>query len=667
MNNLTLKTRFILISVFIFLIMGTSGIFVYLKADKIMERFFAYDKQSQEKDILIRTIAEALQTGQATRNVLIDINDTKAIRNLGVAISNLEELNKNYEELNKNNFLVLKLDFENFIQNTRKLHAQAKDAKPLTPEQVMKNTEVWRAYKAKLKDFAKNATLKSQKIKSDLEAFLESSIIQMVVGQLITLFLIVLFLYVMNSYILKSIKITKEGLMGFFDYLNKKISAPKAIQLESKDELGDMVRVINENILKIQEGLKKDTACVNEALDIVENIKQGKLDKRVVSVPSNPELLELKDLLNEMLEGLNKNIAKILNVLNTFAKNDFTSSIQKGSIEGEIGSLMDGVNALGVESGKMFAKNLENGLNLKHSALILKNFVEGLASSSNEQAASLEETSAALEEITSNISSNTDKAGIMAQKANEAKSATNVGEELAVKTVTSMEEIEKATNTINEAVIIIENIAFQTNILSLNAAVEAATAGEAGKGFAVVAQEVRNLASKSAEAAKTIQELTNTAKTKAKEGTEISSQMINGFKTVTGKINETVDLVNDVANANKEQMAGIEQINDAVAQLDQMTQENAKLANNTDQIANKVSLMSETLTEEALRTNFVKKDETIQHFKQLEQKEMEAIRENEVYHRPKKHIAYAKHKQYENKRLTQKDTGGGKEEIWESF
>jgi len=667
MNNLSLKSKFILISALVFVVIAIGGVMAYIKSDTLITKFGEYEKQALEKDILVKTIAEALQTGQATRNILIDINDTRAISNLAAAISNLEELSKSFESLNKNSYLALKLEYENFLQNTKKLLAQAQDSKPLMSAQVVENTALWRAYKTKLVSFEDSATNMSENIKAELNGFLKDAISQMVIGQIVSLLLIIAALYFVNNHILKSIQKTKNGLIGFFDYLNKKTTTAKTIDIDSNDELGDMSKVINQNIESIQEGLKKDTTTVNEVMQLVETIKEGRLDKRILSTPNNPELIELKNLLNGMLEELSKNIEKVLSVLNTFARNDFTVKVEKRDLEGEIGRLMDGVNHLGEEIAKMFAKNLENGLHLKLSALVLKNFVENLASSSNEQAASLEETSAALEEITSNISSNTDKATVMAHKANEAKNATSVGEGLATKTVTSMEEIEKATNAINEAVAIIENIAFQTNILSLNAAVEAATAGEAGKGFAVVAQEVRNLASKSAEAAKTIQALTNSAKTKAKEGTEISGQMISGFKMITEKISETVDLVNDVANANKEQMAGIEQINDAVAQLDQMTQENAKLANNTDQISNKVSNMAEVLTDEAMSSNFSLKEVTISNFKQIEQKELESMKTQELYHH-KKNISYIKPKRItSNKKFVSNKSNDDREEVWESF
>ena len=119
-----------------------------------------------------------------------------------------------------------------------------------------------------------------------------------------------------------------------------------------------------------------------------------------------------------------------------------------------------------------------------------------------------------------------------------------------------MTEIDKEVNAINEAITVIDQIAFQTNILSLNAAVEAATAGEAGKGFAVVAQEVRNLASRSAEAANEIKTLVQNATTKANDGKSIANQMINGYTELNENISKTIELIKDVEMASKEQQQG---------------------------------------------------------------------------------------------------------------
>jgi len=115
MNNLSLKSKFILISALVFVVIAIGGVMAYIKSDTLITKFGEHEKQALEKDVLVKTIAEALQTGQATRNILIDINDTRAISNLAAAISNLEELSKSFESLNKNSYLALKLEYENFL------------------------------------------------------------------------------------------------------------------------------------------------------------------------------------------------------------------------------------------------------------------------------------------------------------------------------------------------------------------------------------------------------------------------------------------------------------------------------------------------------------------------------------------------------------------------
>ncbi|MGE3593835.1 MAG: methyl-accepting chemotaxis protein, partial [Arcobacter sp.] len=173
----------------------------------------------------------------------------------------------------------------------------------------------------------------------------------------------------------------------------------------------------------------------------------------------------------------------------------------------------------------------------------------------------------------------------MSQYSKNVISALKTGEELANRTTTSMDEINAQVIAINESITLIDQIAFQTNILSLNAAVEAATAGEAGRGFAVVAAEVRNLASRSAEVAREIKILVENATSKANIGKGIASNMIEGYATLNSNIQNTVNLINSVSTASKEQQIGIEQINSSINQLDQQTQEIATISSTTQQIA----------------------------------------------------------------------------------
>ncbi|MFY4820293.1 methyl-accepting chemotaxis protein, partial [Aliarcobacter butzleri] len=173
----------------------------------------------------------------------------------------------------------------------------------------------------------------------------------------------------------------------------------------------------------------------------------------------------------------------------------------------------------------------------------------------------------------------------------------------------AMDEINNQVNLINDSISVIDQIAFQTNILSLNAAVEAATAGEAGKGFAVVAQEVRNLASRSAEAAREIKAIVENATSKANEGKEIANNMIEGYKELNINISETINLIGDIQNASKEQLLGIEQINDAVNSLDRQTQQNAMIASQTNDIAIVTEKIAKLVVKDANAKEFIGKNE----------------------------------------------------------
>ena len=247
--------------------------------------------------------------------------------------------------------------------------------------------------------------------------------------------------------------------------------------------------------------------------------------------------------INAMLEEINSAFVKLGETIGSFVKADYATTIEIGHYGGEVGGLFASFKALGESVSDMMAIIAKNGHTLHNGAITLSQASDRLNMASNEQAGSLEETAASIEELTSNISSNSQKAIQMANIAKEVQISANEGKKLADNTVTAMNEINKATNAINEAVTVIDNIAFQTNILSLNAAVEAATAGDAGKGFAVVAQEVRNLANRSAEAAKEIKNLAALANTKSSEGLTISNDMIEGFSVLNQKITHTAELV----------------------------------------------------------------------------------------------------------------------------
>ena len=445
--------------------------------------------------------------------------------------------------------------------------------------------------KRKLQEF----TLFNTQVKDHANSAFLNQMIIFIMGILIVFFII---RSILQKTVLNPIKVLSSGLNDFFSFLKKEVNTSKPINITSKDEFGKITAVINSNISAIQKGIEEDTQLLANITDVAGKIKDGSLSNRVTVTTSNELLLKLKQVLNDMLDNMQNLIGKDINNLNSlldsYANYDFTAKIEIS------GQLEEKSMKLGSMIGLMLKENFEIGTNLDETADKLFKSVSTISESSTYQAASLEEISAAIDQITSTISNTAQQATQMLSISEETKRSSDHGSILSTKTAMSMDKINEQVNNINESITVIDQIAFQTNILSLNAAVEAATAGEAGKGFAVVAQEVRNLATRSAQAAKEIKDIVEKALEFTRSGKAISEELSIGFKELSTKINETTLLVEDVSTSVNEQRIGINLINDSVNSLDAITQKNAAVANETNVIAQETKNISVTIL------NFVK-------------------------------------------------------------
>jgi methyl-accepting chemotaxis protein len=384
--------------------------------------------------------------------------------------------------------------------------------------------------------------------------------------------------------ILSPLKTFENGLNFFFKYLKGEEKNIIKLNINTNDEFGKMAFEIDKQMEIIAKNLEEDKALIDEVKNIVNRVKEGNLDLQIKQASSNESLNELKSMLNDMIKtisiNVNQDINSILTSLEEYARLNFVNNIPNPT-----GNVAKGLNNLSNIINQMLQENKSNGIVLDESSNLLLNNVNLLNKASNETAVSLEETAAALEEITSTVINNTERISIMANHSKELSISIEDGQKLANITVESMDSINEQTQAIADAITIIDQIAFQTNILSLNAAVEAATAGEAGRGFAVVAQEVRNLASRSAEAAKEIKELVENATSKTDSGKKIADDMIKGYVKLKENISKTTEVINDISISSKEQRTSIEQINDVVTKLDRQTQNNASIATQTHDIA----------------------------------------------------------------------------------
>nr|WP_313900544.1 methyl-accepting chemotaxis protein [Chromobacterium vaccinii] len=313
-----------------------------------------------------------------------------------------------------------------------------------------------------------------------------------------------------------------------------------------------------------------------EVSEIVRAASAGEFGKRIASEGKQGFFRLLGEGINQLLDVTSRGLNDIANVLGALAGGDLTKTISS-DYDGLFGQLKTDSNAT-VERLLEIVTNIKDSTDAINTAA--KEIAAGNSNLSNrteQQAASLEETASSMEEITSTVKQNAENAKKANSLATGASDIAARGGKVVGDVVSTMNEINESAKKIVDIISVIDGIAFQTNILALNAAVEAARAGEQGRGFAVVASEVRNLAQRSAAAAKEIKSLIGNSVDKVESGSRLVDEAGRTMNEIVVSIRRVADIMSDISAASMEQSSGIEQVNLAVTQMDENTQKNAAL------------------------------------------------------------------------------------------
>jgi methyl-accepting chemotaxis protein len=321
---------------------------------------------------------------------------------------------------------------------------------------------------------------------------------------------------------------------------------------------------------QLQETVQQTQAAVRAALD-------GDLTQRVALEGKSGEIEALSRGVNQLFDTLGAVIDDINVVVECAKQRDLSARVDSTGKSGSFGKLASGINALIANMMSLVQQIKSSASEVKTGAEEISKGNLNLSQRTEQQASSLEETASSMEQMTSTVRQTADNAGQANQLALAARRQAEKGGAVVGAAVASMAGINAASKKIADIIGVIDEIAFQTNLLALNAAVEAARAGEQGRGFAVVATEVRNLAGRSATAAKEIKALIRDSVTRVDEGSKLVDESGRTLEEIQAAVKKVTDIVAEIAAASREQSTGIEQVNKAVMHMDQSTQQNAAL------------------------------------------------------------------------------------------
>ncbi|MBT8475272.1 MAG: HAMP domain-containing protein [Alphaproteobacteria bacterium] len=346
---------------------------------------------------------------------------------------------------------------------------------------------------------------------------------------------------------------------------------------------------------KIEDSRRKMIAELRSSVGVVVDASAaGDFSRRVETRFAEPELQALADGINRMAENVDGAMSETTRVLARLASGDVSEKME-GVYQGAFETLKTSVNETMDNLGQLVSEITRqcDGVGVEASSVTKQS--DALARRAEQQAASLEETSAAMEEISASARSSADGASHAAEFAVSARDRVDAAGQIVSSAVEAMGDIRDASDRIGEIVTVIDGIAFQTNLLALNASVEAARAGSAGKGFAVVATEVRALAQRSSEASQDIKSLIEASSTQVRKGVDLVEETGKTLDEIMESARKMASTMQELTTTAREQATGVGEVTSAISQLDEITQKNAALSEDSREAATRLKAQAESM------------------------------------------------------------------------
>jgi len=352
-----------------------------------------------------------------------------------------------------------------------------------------------------------------------------------------------------------------------------KVKAAEKAQREAEEKIEEDKKAATERELAMAKMGAEFEAAVG---GIVKAAVAGDFSQRVDLTGKTGLVFNIGTAINSLCDNVAGALDDLITMLNALAEGNLTQRITS-EYQGNFAILKDNANKTAERIGATIAGIKASAIEVSNASVEISGSTTDLSQRTEEQAASLEETSASMEQISATVKKNAEFAQAANASAASTREVADRGGRVVANAVDAMAKIEESSRKISDIIGVIDEIARQTNLLALNAAVEAARAGEAGRGFAVVASEVRSLAQRSSQAAKDIKDLITNSNGQVKEGVDLVNRAGTALTEIVESIKKVADIVADIANASAEQASGIEQVNKALVQMDEVTQQNSAL------------------------------------------------------------------------------------------